>query len=872
MSYVAVGRAAEQEFSKSQIAIEYCYRYKLGSPNAHVFWVYGGNISRFDQGYKRIAQALELPFWDDPETSVRELVFNWFNESQTPFLLVVDNADDITHWWPGKYNLANRLDDPSSNLANFLPSIENESGRLLITTRDGRVATRLTRQGKPINLRTMSNGDAKSLFLHKAEGEAAGYDAKEIEQLVQELDYLPLAISQAAAFIEENGVSILDYLEALQGDDVEEYLHENLDDSRRDEQSVNSVFRTWKLSFDQIEKQKPKAADLLSLFASLDWQSIPKFLIKNSTEFKSELTTSLGTLQSFNLITLRAGKDTFQLHRLVQRFVQTSSKVSGTLDHWQSTALALVSTIYPTVIGVNEWDICDTLAPHVQILLNYDYSDKAAQLHLAHLLCWAADFDIERGMYLQALDRSKHSLELFRKLVPESDERRAAATWLYGRLRYYEAKSAEDMKYAAQLLEEALRTSNNVSMIYAESAFELAHLYYDQGDHHACLKMGKASFESWKAKEGPSSKRSLDNRHDYALELAMCGHEEEAIANWNEILSLCPQSPDASENTRKVFEFRSLASIAEFQGDSAIAEILYQKLIKLCTAIYNDQHTHVFDYRLSHAETILRQGRLEEAIQLSQDILASYQNKSEWQIRAGSLQILAEGHRLQRNSAREETSRLECLELHQKILGRAHHASIDVLEDLARCYMSGGTYGRAEPLWHEITEWRKDNLSAGHISTVRAIECAGVCAANRGLDADAEGLFRDALGWQSDLKTPRLLSNLCAVLWNQEKWQALEKSSREIVDLYATVSDHTTSHQESDFSLRTTAHWHLITALEAQGKLEQALALRASELELEAIDNANNIQNSRQRCREPPVRSSEVRRFGRMIHPRTWSS
>ena len=33
--------------SKSQIAIEYCYRYMERKPDAQVFWVYGGSIARF---------------------------------------------------------------------------------------------------------------------------------------------------------------------------------------------------------------------------------------------------------------------------------------------------------------------------------------------------------------------------------------------------------------------------------------------------------------------------------------------------------------------------------------------------------------------------------------------------------------------------------------------------------------------------------------------------------------------------------------------------------------------------------------------------------------------------------------------------------
>lgn len=296
---------------------------------------------------------------------------------------------------------------------------------MLITTRDNRVASRLTKEAKPIAVQPMSNDEAKLLFLSKLGGEESNFDEAEVRGLLEALDHIPLAVSQAAAFIEGNGASIADYTNALRGEDAEEFLHEELDDPRRDEESVNSVFRTWKLSHDQIKQQKARAAELLSLLAMLDRQSAPKSLLK-----VPEVTTSLGVLQSFNLVSTRAGLQSVQIHRLVQRFVQLSLQRDGPSQKWQATALACVSKDYPTEIGVAEWPMCDALAPHVHVITRYKYKTMEARLDLAHLLCWAADFDIERGMYIQALERAEQSLKIFRQLVDEQDERLAAATWL----------------------------------------------------------------------------------------------------------------------------------------------------------------------------------------------------------------------------------------------------------------------------------------------------------------------------------------------------------------------------------------------------------------------------------------------------------
>jgi len=221
-------------------------------------------------------------------------------------------------------------------------------------------------------------------------------------------------------------------------------------------------------------------------------------------------------------------------------------------------------------------------------------------------------------------------LNIFKELVPENDERLASATWLCGRLQYYEAKSEHDINVATEILQRALQISKYPSLNYAESAFELALLYYDQKDKKRSLEMGKASFECWEAMEGPSSMRTLDNMGRYAIELAMFGEEEEAVACWQKIIELCPAS-DASENTKTIYLYRSMAAISEFQGDETMAEVLYWKLITLVEAIYNPEHAHLLEYRIFHAEQVFRQGRFKEAIQLGRAILSTCENSSGWQ-------------------------------------------------------------------------------------------------------------------------------------------------------------------------------------------------------------------------------------------------
>ncbi|KAL9009929.1 MAG: hypothetical protein Q9173_005083 [Seirophora scorigena] len=211
----------------------------------------------------------------------------------------------------------------------------------------------------------------------------------------------------------------------------------------------------------------------------------------------------------------------------------------------------------------------------------------------------------------------------------------------------------------------------------------------------------KASFACWENLEGLNSSRTLDNMYNYALELAMFGHEDEGIAKWQEMIERCP-ARDASENTKIVFTYRSRAGIVEFQGDAAIAEVLYANLIAPCQKLYAPEHVHVFEYRLSHAEQIMRQGRLDEATRLSEAILASCETISEWRIRTSSFQTIAECYRLSASYDKAQRYRQKTLELHERNLGRDHKETFDAEEALADCYRNRDRSFEAMELYQRV--------------------------------------------------------------------------------------------------------------------------------------------------------------------------
>ena len=91
----------------------------------------------------------------------------------------------------------------------------------------------------------MSLGEATALIRSRIKADELS-DPIDVEDIIKELNRLLLAITQAAAFINEYAVSAKEYLSILAGqeEDVHELLEQDLGDRWRDEESESSVIKT----------------------------------------------------------------------------------------------------------------------------------------------------------------------------------------------------------------------------------------------------------------------------------------------------------------------------------------------------------------------------------------------------------------------------------------------------------------------------------------------------------------------------------------------------------------------------------------------------------------------------------------------------
>lgn len=164
--------------SKSQLAIEYCYRTREHSPDCWVFWVHASSPERLYAGIREIADVLQLPGRRDANVDVLELVETWLRGSGKQWLLVLDNADleDV---------LFKQVNSASPNALrkrtiDFLaiPSC----GQTVLTTRHKKVALQFVDECDIVTVGPMAEQDAITVFRNKT-GEH--HDAMDVEKLCQ---------------------------------------------------------------------------------------------------------------------------------------------------------------------------------------------------------------------------------------------------------------------------------------------------------------------------------------------------------------------------------------------------------------------------------------------------------------------------------------------------------------------------------------------------------------------------------------------------------------------------------------------------------------------------------------------------------------
>jgi Tfp pilus assembly protein PilF len=332
---------------KSQLALEYAHQMRQSGRYQLAGWVRADSPVTIAEDMAALSPLLGLPGDETVGETAAQVVRALARRRD--WLVVFDNAQ--------------KPDD----LAGMLPP---GGGHVLITSRN-RVWSGIAAQ---VDLAEFSRHESVEFVR-----ERSGADEPEAAaELAGELGDLPLALAQAAGYIDTRSMTVHGYLESYR-DPVQ--ARKFLDAGLNSAEYPASVARTWLLSFRQLADEHPAAVELLRLCAFLDPDDIDLGLLSAGRaevgdvlarvlSDRQERAETVGALAAVSLATVPAA-DHLRVHRLVQA-VTRDQLTDDEAAVWTERALNMVAAILPPEPADSQfWPMYARLAPHIEAVTGH---------------------------------------------------------------------------------------------------------------------------------------------------------------------------------------------------------------------------------------------------------------------------------------------------------------------------------------------------------------------------------------------------------------------------------------------------------------------------------------------------------------------
>ncbi|KAI1663834.1 TPR-12 multi-domain protein [Pyrenophora tritici-repentis] len=447
-------RPRRRRRSKSQLAIEHAYRTREQSPETWVFWVHASNVARFEQSYRDIADRVKIFGRRDPQADIFKLVHDWLCSCTQRWLIVLDNIDDARFLISDQADGHHQAQTTNARvirkpLREYLPRCER--GSILVTTRNKEAALKLTEQRDIVSVKPMDEAEGLALFKKKLGSQG---DNSDIAELAVALEYMPLAIVQAAAYILERAprCSVAKYLDEYRKSERKQTSLLNYDKEhlRRDWEAKNSIIVTWQISFEYIQQTRSSAADLLSLMSFFDRQGIPEDLLRPRTERQGARTIQtekvrnpgdsdsdddisqpsagdnqfegdIVALRNFCFISVDTSGTSFEMHALVQLATRMWLEANSKLEQWKEQFISNLCAAFPTGEYEN-WVACRALNAHAKAAIGQLPEHESSLAEWATLLYRAAWFAERMGNSTDAATLATESMKARKKVLGQEHE------------------------------------------------------------------------------------------------------------------------------------------------------------------------------------------------------------------------------------------------------------------------------------------------------------------------------------------------------------------------------------------------------------------------------------------------------------------
>ena len=577
---------------KTQTVIEFAHRF--GSHYDIIWWVRAEQQVSIADHLTTLARELGVSAAAEQS---RMLAGLWRELRQRDrWLLIFDNAPNprtlVPFWPPGG------------------------SGDVIVTSRHlawGSVG------GHSVQVKPFDRSDAITFLRNrtKSSEEAAAVTVAEA------LGCLPLALEQAAAYVEETQTSLQTYENLLSAN------YHALLAAGKPNWYTGTVATTWTVSIKGACAEQPLARDLLALFAYLAPDDIPRNLAQShATALSSPLREAVAdpvrydqivaALMSFSLIA--ADPYRIGIHRLVQLTVQDQldpgERVSSHGD-----SVRLLSAAFPAnPTKIETWQTCGRLLAHVSLATrNYQELLPAHAAELGTLLQHAGRYLHVRGEYREARLFLERALDIRSTSPGLGGTARAETLSSLGRVYYHLANLAEARRVTELALAFYRETLGQDAPPAGESMLHLSRIVRELGDFAGAEQIARDFLHVFGQSRVSNDPMVAVGEQALGDALWRLGRLDDARGAYQEALRI--RGSTTADPVDLASCHKHIGIVSAELGDLGLAEHEFREARSLLSQVYDDEDLDMADVNNHLADVLRRTGHAAEARPLLERVL-----------------------------------------------------------------------------------------------------------------------------------------------------------------------------------------------------------------------------------------------------------
>ncbi|MEU3599784.1 FxSxx-COOH system tetratricopeptide repeat protein [Streptomyces sp. NPDC006798] len=475
------------------------------------------------------------------------------------------------------------------------------TGRCVITSRR---ATGWRRLAEPLALNPLPPDASAEFLAHAVEPydpDNGADEAEELRRLADELGHLPLALEQAAAYMEATAIGPAAYRERLRRHPARMYAMSSAvsaggAEMADDADNRRTIDRIWRVSLRTITERQPLAGDLLRLLAWLAPDPLPRDVLRHLPPELADdplaVDDALAALHGYSMITLT--RETVTVHGLVQAVARTADP-DDPLRTPEAVAAARLHAVELLVgalpesplTNVSGWPRWRELLPHVVAFA--DPARCEEDIHTAGLLLAASLFLQGDGAGTAAARYAHRAVDIHTRINGADHPDTLTARSLLASAH----RLAGELETAGPLHELLLADCERVlGPQHADTLVaraNLAYLHALRGEPARARDLHRRNLSDLGRLHGPDHPHTINARANLAAAHRELGEPEQAVPLHEETVAACQRvyGPDHAET---VTARSNLAYALQLAGDPDAAIALHERVLADRVRLFGPGH------------------------------------------------------------------------------------------------------------------------------------------------------------------------------------------------------------------------------------------------------------------------------------------